>query len=42
MKNYTIEKWGGLLSNEPDVQECDTTGDAMKNFSWLNKYITDD
>ena len=31
MKHFALVNWGGLLSSERNVQECDTTDDAMKN-----------
>jgi hypothetical protein len=28
-----------MLSSEQNVQECDARDDAMKNYSWYQKYI---
>ena len=29
-KHSTLGKWGGLLSSEPNDEECDATGDCAK------------
>jgi hypothetical protein len=37
MKIFVLVNRRVLLPNEPDDEVCDATGDAMKNYCWLNK-----
>jgi predicted cupin superfamily sugar epimerase len=38
--NYSLSgRMKKLLNKEPNDEECDTTGDAMKNFSRYQKCI---